>query len=83
MNETFIRRILKYGCSFSEGLSLALIHKHAKLNVGKWILETTRPQKHVHIPDDHFCSLASLIMIVPNTILFKSLNISDFTINIS
>ena len=26
-----------------------LIHKHVKINVDEWILETTRPQKHVKI----------------------------------
>ena len=29
------------------GLSLALVHKHVKISVGKWLLETTRPHKHV------------------------------------
>ena len=29
------------------GLSLALVHKHVKISVGKWILETTRPHTHV------------------------------------
>ena len=24
-----------------------LVHKHVKISVDKWILETTRPQKHV------------------------------------
>ena len=24
-----------------------LVHKHVKISVGEWILETTRPQKHV------------------------------------
>ena len=62
--------VYEYGCSFSAGLSLALVHKHAKLSVGKWILETTHPQKHVHIPEDHFCSLTSLNVIAPNKILF-------------
>ena len=29
------------------GLSLALVHKHVKISVGKWLLETTRPHEHV------------------------------------
>ena len=32
------------------GLSLTLVylvHKHVKISVDEWILETTRPQKHV------------------------------------
>ena len=59
------------------GLSLALVHKHVKMSVGKWILETTCPHKHVLIPDDDFYNLALLAMIL------KSLNISNFTIDIS
>ena len=35
-----------------------LVHKHVKMSVGKWILETTRPHKHVQIAEDDF--LASL-----------------------
>ena len=34
------------------GLSLALVHKHVKMSVGKWIMETTCPHKHVQIPED-------------------------------
>ena len=26
-----------------------LVHKHVKVSVGKWILETTHPHKHVQI----------------------------------
>ena len=66
------------------GLSLALVHKHAKMSVGKWIVETTRPHKHVHIfgtkffspcfaEHDHF----------PVTFYSKLLNILDFTVNSS
>ena len=46
------------------GLSLALVHKHVQMSVGKWILETTHPHRHVQIPEDDFFSLASLGMIV-------------------
>ena len=28
-------------------LSLALVHKHVKISVDKWVLETTHPHKHV------------------------------------
>ena len=42
------------GCSYNSGLSLALVHKHVKVSVGKWIMETTRPHKHVQIPEDQF-----------------------------
>ena len=31
-----------------------LVHKHVKISVGKWIMETTRPHKHVQIPEDQF-----------------------------
>ena len=30
-----------------------LIHKHVKMSVGKWIMETTHPHKYVNIPGDH------------------------------
>ena len=33
----------------SAGLSLALVHKHVKISVDEWIMETTRPHKHVQI----------------------------------
>ena len=47
------------------GLSLALVHKHVKISVDEWILETTCPHKHAQIPEDQiFFSLASLSMIV-------------------
>ena len=29
--------------------SRPLIHKHVKISVDEWIMETTRPHKHVHI----------------------------------
>ena len=52
------------------GLSLALVHKHVKMSVGKWIMETTRPHKHVQIPpnqfflpsNDHFTIIFYLIL---------------------
>ena len=28
---------------------VSTVHKHAKLSVGKWVLETTHPHKHVQI----------------------------------
>ena len=41
-----------------------LVHKHVKMRVGKWILETTPPHKHVQIPEDKmflfFLNLAQL-----------------------
>ena len=55
-----------------------LVHKHVKMSVGKWILETTRPHKHVQIPKDDFLALLQSIKFY-----FKSLNISNFTIDIS
>ena len=30
-----------------------LIHKHVKISVDEWILETTRPQKHVKFLDQY------------------------------
>ena len=38
---------------FKSGLSWALVDKDDKMSVGKWILETTHPHKHVQIPEDH------------------------------
>ena len=30
-----------------------LVHKHVKISVDEWILETTRPQKHVKFLDQY------------------------------
>ena len=38
--------------SINVGLSLALIHKHIKMIVVKWILETICPYKHIHMPEN-------------------------------
>ena len=47
------------------GLLLALVHKHVKMSVGKWIMETTHPHKHVQIPDDQIVfDLTLLAMII-------------------
>ena len=49
-----------------------LIHKHVKMSVGKWIVETTRPHKHVHIPEDQiFLTSLPLAQSFPNYILFE------------
>ena len=53
---TFNIRISNKNLTVS-GLSLALVHKHVKINVGKWILETTHPYKHVQISEDDFLAL--------------------------
>ena len=39
-------------CLEDSGLSLALVHVHVKMNVGKEIVETTRPLKHVNISEN-------------------------------
>ena len=65
------------------GFSLALVHKHVKMSVGKYILETTPPHKHVQIKDYNFFSLASLSITFPMNFYFKLQNISDYTINSS
>ena len=49
------------------GLSLALVHKHVKMSVGKWIMETTCPHKHVQILEDQiFLGLILFAMIISN-----------------
>ena len=55
-----------------------LVHKHVKASVGKWIMETTGPHKHVQIPDNQFF-LASLSQHTHFPIIFylTLLNISD------
>ena len=42
-----------------------LIHKHVKMSVGKWIMETTHPHKYVNILGDHiFFCFALFAMII-------------------
>ena len=49
-----------------------LVHKHVKMSVGKWILETTHPQKHVHIPEDQISFVSHcLVLSFPNYISFE------------
>ena len=43
---------LKNPLSLITGLSLALVQKHVKISVDEWIMETTRPHKHVQIPEN-------------------------------
>ena len=38
-------------------ISITLVHKHVKISVDKWALETTRPHKHVTILDYIFVSI--------------------------
>ena len=47
------------------GLSLALVHNHVKMSVGKWIMEITHSNKHVQIPEDQiFFGLTLLAVII-------------------
>ena len=42
-------------CTYRAFVSIRpAVHKHVKMSVGKWILETTHPHKHVQIPEDDF-----------------------------
>ena len=60
------------------GLSLALVHKHVKISVDEWIMETTLPHKRVQISEnqiffashDHF----------PLTFYLKLLSISNLIV---
>ena len=64
------------------GISLALVHKHVNMSVGKWIMATTHLHKHVHINKGqlflpHFVQHDYF----PIIFYLKLLNSSDFTIN--
>ena len=50
-----------------------LIHKHVKISVDKWILETTHPHKHAQTRHNCF----------PKKFYFRSLNISNSITDIS
>ena len=57
--------------------SRPLVHKHVKMSVAKWIMETTCPHKHVQIPENQiprnqilFC-LTQSQWSFPNYILFE------------
>ena len=56
------------------GLLLALIHKHVKISVDEWIMETTPPHKQVQIPENQIF-LASLCLewSFPTYILFETI----------
>ena len=41
-----------------------LVHKHVKISVDEWIMETTRPHKQVQIPKKQFFCLTLLGMII-------------------
>ena len=49
---------------------LPILRMRSVMSVGKWIMETTRPHKHVHIPQNKFFLLTLLGMIIfPNLYL--------------
>ena len=62
----------------------SLVHKHVKISVGKWIMETTLPHKHVHITEDQIF-LSGFVQHdhFPIILYLKLFNSSDFTINSS
>ena len=41
-----------------------LVHKHVKISVDEWIMETTHPHKQVQIPKNQFFCLTLLGMII-------------------
>ena len=60
---SFLKRITQNSKSFHHTVALLhkdrafvstrpLVHKHVKISVDKWVMETTRPHKHVQIPEN-------------------------------
>ena len=58
-----------------------LVHKHVKISVDKWIMETTRPHKQVQIPKNQFfLPHFAWHDYFPLTFYLKLLSISDLIV---